>query len=152
VEKSPYSPEAVRSLIAEYDRLVKELKERIPQMVDPDTGVHPVKTVYSRDEMYSNYNASLVPDLRICNIAGYRVSWQTSLGGAPAQLIQLNKKAWSGDHCSMDPSVVPGIFFSNRKIEIPPRMIDLSPTILSCLGLAVPSDLEGKPFIEGPKR
>lgn len=136
----------------EYDALCKELKERIPQMVDPDTGEHPVKAVYTRDEMYSNYNASLVPDLRICNIAGYRVSWQTSLGGAPSKLIQLNKKAWSGDHCSMDPSVVPGIFFSNRKIERAPRMIDVSPTILSCLGLKVPADLEGKPFIDGPKR
>ena len=31
--------------------------------------------------------------------AGYRASWQTSLGGVPATLIEDNRQLWSGDHC-----------------------------------------------------
>ena len=48
---------------------------------------------------------------------GYRVSWQTSLGGIPPEMIELNERRWSADHCSVDPSQVPGVFFSSRPIE-----------------------------------
>ncbi len=132
---------------AEYDALCRKLKREMPQMVDPETGAHPVYAVYTRDEMYRGYDPDLTPDLRVTNIPGYRVSWQTSLGGAPPELIGINKKPWSGDHCSMDPSFVPGMFFTNRRVTAPPNMLDMAPTILRCLGVKTPADLEGHPLI-----
>ncbi len=137
---------------AEYDALCAELKRDMPRMVDPQTGAHPVYAVYTRDEMYKDYDPDLTPDLRATNIPGYRVSWQTSLGGAPPELISINTKPWSGDHCSNDPSFVPGMFFSNRPVTAAPNMLDMAPTVLHCLGVKIPSGLEGRPIIGAAAR
>jgi bisphosphoglycerate-independent phosphoglycerate mutase (AlkP superfamily) len=95
--------------------------------------------------MYSDYRGELIPDLRVANSLGYRVSWQTTLGGFGKSVIEDNDRAWTGDHCSNDPSVVPGILFSNRAFDKEfPRMLDLMPTILDALGLEVPEGLDGE--------
>ncbi len=66
---------------------------------------------------------------------GYRVSWQSCLGGVDEPVIFENDSPWSADHCSVDPAQVPGIFFSTFKIERPnPRVVDVAPTILSWAG------------------
>lgn len=135
----------------EYDALLGELKESMPKMVDPETGERPVHAAYTRDELYVKYDPDLTPDLRVTNTPNYRVSWQTSLGGVPEKLVESNDKAWSGDHCSLDPSFVPGLLLSNRMFKDDPRMIDVAPTILDALGVAVPTDLEGAPLWEGAK-
>jgi predicted AlkP superfamily phosphohydrolase/phosphomutase len=132
---------------AEYDALLADIKRELPQLVDPDTGQKPVFAVYTRDELYKGYDPDLTPDLRVTNSPGYRVSWQTSLGGAPERLIEPNEKAWSGDHCSLDPSFVPGIFFCNRPVAGDPQMLDLAPTILSLSGVPAPKDLEGRALL-----
>ena len=131
---------------AERDALVAELKEKMPQMVDPLTGEKPVYKVYERDEIYRGYDPAITPDLRATNTPGYRVSWQTSLGGVPELLVEDNMKAWSGDHCSVDPDFVPGILLSNRKLSSKPNMLDVAPTILKLLGTPVPKEFEGKPL------
>ncbi len=132
----------------EYDALMARLKKELPEMVDPDTGGKPVFAVYTRDELYKGYDPNLTPDLRVANPPGYRVSWQTSLGGAPERLVEPNDTPWSGDHCSLDPSFVPGVFFCNRKVDLNPDMLDMAPTILSLSGVKPPADLEGRPLLE----
>ncbi len=74
---------------------------------------------------------------------GYRTSWQTSLGAVPAGIIVANMKKWSGDHCASDPSDTQGIFFSNRQFPAQPSILDISPTVLSLLGVAPPDRLDG---------
>ena len=74
---------------------------------------------------------------------GYRTSWQTSLGAVPAGIIVANMKKWSGDHCASDPSDTQGIFFSNRPFPASPSILDVSPTVLSLLGVAPPEKLDG---------
>lgn len=127
----------------EYEDVVKFIIEEMPKMVDPETGERPVCKVYRREEIYKNYDENLVPDLRVSNNPGYRVSWQTSLGGVPDNLIVDNLKPWSGDHCSLDPQWVKGMFISNRKIEGKVNIIDIAPTILNILKVK-PVDMEGR--------
>ena len=87
----------------------------------------------------------MMPDLFIANNAGYRVSWQTSLGGIPPQLFEINKKKWSGDHCSLDPEITKGIFFSNRRYDVAGvNILDIYPTICRELGVSLPGDLDGR--------
>jgi predicted AlkP superfamily phosphohydrolase/phosphomutase len=74
-------------------------------LVDPDTGEHPIARVFTRDEMYTGFDPNTIPDLRAANALNYRVSWQTSLGGVPPDLMEDNLKPWSGDHCSNDPEL-----------------------------------------------
>jgi predicted AlkP superfamily phosphohydrolase/phosphomutase len=130
---------------AEYDALKKELQTRLVAMVDPETNEHPVRRVLTREEAYKKFDPNMIPDLFVMNNDGYRVSWQTSLGGVPKALFEDNKAVWSGDHCSVDPEIVKGIFFTNRKLTTAraPYIADVYPTVLGALGVRAPYELDG---------
>jgi len=134
---------------SEYEELKRELQAKMEGWVDEATGLNPVAKVYSREEAYGTFNAQLIPDLIVTNNPYYRVSWQTSLGGIPSNLIEENAQVWSGDHCSLYPPAIPGIFFSNIKImdEETPFMGDIYPTILELYGVAPPYELPGKSLL-----
>jgi len=129
----------------EYENLRKELQEKLVQMVDPETGEHPVSRVVTREEAYSAFDPNLIPDMFILNSKGYRVSWQTSLGGVQKNLFETNDNVWSGDHCSLDPELVKGIFFYNHKVKLDhdPYIADIYPTVLDLLGVESPYKLDG---------
>ncbi|MGZ8711489.1 MAG: alkaline phosphatase family protein [Thermoanaerobaculia bacterium] len=130
---------------AEYDALKAELKEKLVAMVDPETGEHPVRRVVTREEAYRKFDPNMIPDLFVMNNDGYRVSWQTSLGGVPKNVFDDNKQVWSGDHCSVDPEIVKGIFFMNRKLATPrpPYIGDIYPTVLGAMGVQAPYEVVG---------
>ncbi|MCP3979903.1 MAG: hypothetical protein GY716_11400 [bacterium] len=132
----------------EYEEVRRTIKKGLEELVDDETGEHPVTRVWLREEMYSDFDPNLIPDLRVANNAGYRVSWQTSLGGFGPTVVEDNLDPWSGDHCSLDPTQVRGIFFSNRPINTTaPRMIDLAPTILEALEVEVPPVMDGRSLL-----
>ena len=111
-----------------------------------------MRHVYRRETVYRSFNPDLIPDLFIANNSKYRVSWQTSLGGIPAQLFEINDKKWSGDHCSFDQEITKGIFLSNRRFDADgATMLDFYPTILAELGVPLPANLEGKVLKERPR-
>ena len=130
---------------AEYDALKQELKTKLVAMVDPATGERPVRRVVTREEAYRKFDPNMIPDLVVMNNDGYRVSWQTSLGGVPKEVFEDNKNVWSGDHCSVDPEIVRGIFFMNRKLTTPraPYIADVYPTVLAALGVKAPYEVDG---------
>jgi predicted AlkP superfamily phosphohydrolase/phosphomutase len=123
------------------NRIIKGLKE----LKDPETGEKVIRNVYKREDIYSGPYFSQTPDLVVGFNDGYRVSWQTSLGGIPEKVIEENRKKWSGDHCSFDPEITKGILLINRKARIEnPNIIDLAPTILRLFDLPVPENIDGK--------
>ena len=130
---------------AEYEALKAELKKSLLTMTDPENGEHPVRRVFAREEIYREFDPNMIPDLFVTNNDGYRVSWQTSLGGIPKDLVEPNKQPWSGDHCSVDPDIVKGIFFYNRKLatDRAPYIADIYPTVLGLLGVKAPYRLDG---------
>lgn len=130
----------------EYDALKQELKEKLQAMVDPSTGRNPVSRVFTREEAYGAFDPNVMPDLIVANSEGYRVSWQTSLGGVQKEIFAENDAVWSGDHCSLDPELVKGIFFSNRKLEraSEPYIADIYPTVLAHFGVDAPYEVDGK--------
>jgi hypothetical protein len=78
---------------------------------------------------------------------GYRTSWEAALGRVAARIFADNEKAWSGDHC-VDPTLVPGVLFSNLKLDAEnPGIEDMAPTALRLFGLEPPGWMEGKPVI-----
>ena len=130
---------------AEYDALKAELKQRLVAMQDPEDGARPIRRVLAREEVYRKFDPNMIPDLFILNNDGYRVSWQTSLGGVPKDVFQPNKAVWSGDHCSVDPEIVKGIFFTNRRLGSAraPYIADVYPTVLGALGVKAPYEVDG---------
>ena len=74
----------------------------------------------------------------------YRGSWDTALGGTPAELIEDNDDRWSGDHCIAH-QIVPGILVTNRDVAVnDPNLTDLAPTILSEFGIDKPAEMTGR--------
>ena len=86
------------------------------------------------------------PDFVVGYNAGYRISWDGASGMASGPIFEDNVKAWSGDH-GVDPRLVPGIFFSNRAIDVDdPALIDIAPTALKLFGVEPPAHMDGKPL------
>ncbi|HUP65296.1 MAG TPA: alkaline phosphatase family protein [Thermoanaerobaculia bacterium] len=130
---------------AEYDALKVEIAQKLQALVDPENGESPVSRVVPREEAYSRFDPNVIPDLFVLNNPGYRVSWQTSLGGVQKDLFTVNDRVWSGDHCSLDPEKVKGIFFMNRKLttDRPPYIADIYATVLDLLNVEPPYELDG---------
>ncbi|MFT7618868.1 MAG: putative AlkP superfamily phosphohydrolase/phosphomutase [Planctomycetota bacterium] len=103
--------------------------------------------VASMDRGADIYSANVVPggraDIYVGFNRGYRVSWQSCLGGVDEPVVFENDSAWSADHCSVDPGQVPGVIFTTLKLkEGPRRVVDIAPTILDWAGH--PRDLGDK--------
>jgi predicted AlkP superfamily phosphohydrolase/phosphomutase len=130
---------------AEYEAVRNELIEAFSALRDPDTGEPVVRKVYKREEIFKGPYFDEAPDLVVGFHEGYRVSWQTSLGGIPPDVIEPNERRWSADHCSVDPDLVPGVFFASRPIERDSAAIeDIAPTVLRHFGVTLPADLDGR--------
>ena len=143
-------PEGIVAPDAGREALKREIAAKLRDWVDPTTGTHVVRNVYLNQEIFKGPYASDAPDLYVGFENGYRASWQTALGGSPAALLEDNMKDWSGDHL-VDPSLVPGVLFANRRITLPnPTLYDLAPTVLRFLGFddarLAAEDLDGKPL------
>ena len=65
-------------------------------------------------------------------------------------VFEDNVKCWSGDHC-VDPNVVPGVLFVNRKLEAEnPGIEDLAPTVLHLFGVEPPKWMDGRALVPPP--
>lgn len=90
------------------------------------------------------------PDLLVGFAEGYRVSWDCAHGFVTPDVIEDNTKSWSGDHC-MDPRIVPGILFTNLKIDDDaPSLMDMAPTVLDLFGIDAPAHMVGKSLVKDP--
>ncbi len=134
---------------AETQKIKKEIADRLTSLYDEKFASNVINKVYNRDEIFWGPYINEAPDLLVGYNIGYRSSWQTALGSVPEEIIEDNKKAWSGDHLS-DPSLLPGVLFTNRKIEAAnPAIVDVVPTILKILGIPEDEfkDMDGRPFM-----
>jgi predicted AlkP superfamily phosphohydrolase/phosphomutase len=132
---------------AEADTLKKELIGRLSGLRDPDDGALAIMNMYSAQELYKGPYLDAAPDLIVGYAAGYRTSWDAAVGKVAASVFEDNTKAWSGDHC-VDPHLVPGVLFSNRKLHAEnPGIEDMAPTALGLFGVPAPAWMEGRSVI-----
>ena len=111
--------------------LKTEIAARLRALRDGDSIV--VNDVFDAAAIYSGAHTGDAPDLVVGYAPGYRASWQTTLGAAPAALVEDNLQDWSGDHC-IDPSAVPGVLFTSFPLDTTVANIgDLSSLILQRL-------------------
>jgi predicted AlkP superfamily phosphohydrolase/phosphomutase len=131
----------------EAEQLKKELREKLRGLVDPQTGRVAIRAVFDSQFVYAGPYAENAPDLIVGYNQGYRAAWESVKGKITGAVFEDNSKAWSGDHC-IDPRLVPGVLFCNRKISSHrPAIIDIAPTVLELFGLGLPPHLEGKPLV-----
>jgi predicted AlkP superfamily phosphohydrolase/phosphomutase len=130
----------------EYRKLADELSAKLLTMEDPKTATKIVRAVYKRDDVYSGEYLDNASDLQVGFEDGYRVSWQTALGGSPPGIVYPNMKKWSGDHGAYDYKITAGTLISSRKLVGDTRIIDIAPTVLKYFGVPIPKDIDGRPL------
>jgi len=128
----------------EYLKVIDEIREKIIQHRDPDTGEQVLHSTYFRDDIYTGSEVVHAGDIQLTFSSGYRTSWQTSLGGVPEHIVVANLKKWSGDHCASDPADTKGFLVSNRKlVSADPNLIDIAPTLYSFFDIPIPEEVDG---------
>jgi len=129
---------------AEAPALRAEIKQKLEALVDEERdGAQAIPRVFDPHRMYRGPFMDDAPDLLVGYARGYRASWDTARGMGGEQVIEDNTRHWTGDHC-MDPSLVPGVIFSSRRLQSQgARMIDVAPTVLDLLGVAKPPNMTG---------
>jgi predicted AlkP superfamily phosphohydrolase/phosphomutase len=124
--------------------LRKELIKKLAGLRDEEKGQIGIRSVYAAGTIYKGPYLDAAPDLIVGYAAGYRTSWEAAVGKVSARVFEDNTKAWSGDHC-VDPLLVPGVLFSNRKVQAQdPGIEDMAPTALELFGVQPPAWMEGK--------
>jgi predicted AlkP superfamily phosphohydrolase/phosphomutase len=132
---------------AEATAIATELAGKLLTLTDPETGTRIVRAVYNRDDIYSGEFVGNAAELQVGMEDGYRVSWQTTLGGTPAGLVYPNMKKWSGDHGGYDVATTAGVLISNKPLSgASASIIDIAPTVLKFFGVTIPSTIDGKPL------
>src|SRR5207245_3163351 len=99
-----------------------------------------------RDDVYTGPFLKNASELQVGFADGYRVSWQTSLGGSPPGIVYPNMKKWSGDHGSYDYKSTAGTLITSRALDgsTARSVMDIAPTVLKYFGVPIPSDIDGK--------
>ena len=130
---------------AESKALADELSAKLLTLVDPTDGSRIIRAVYKRDDIYSGEYIGNAAELQVGMDDGYRVSWQTTLGGSPQGIVYDNTKKWSGDHGGYDFATTAGVLIASKPINTQtPSIMDIAPTVLQFFGLPVPNYIDGK--------
>jgi predicted AlkP superfamily phosphohydrolase/phosphomutase len=128
----------------EYRRLVAEIAAKLEALVDPETGRRAVRRVRATWEHFDGPYRLDAPDLLIGYEGGYRSSWECATGAVSAAVFSDNTRSWSGDHC-VDPDLVPGVFFCNRRIAVErPRLIDIPVSVVELFGQKRARHMQGE--------
>jgi len=133
------------ALIEELRRGLLALENPYLTAEDRADGVpaRPIQRVLELATLYGGPLRHAAPDLQLAFAPGYRISWQTALLGgmrAMGEVFETNEVPWSGDHCSCDPAVVPGILVVNRPLpeapaDRPYHVRDVCATVLRHFGI-----------------
>ena len=130
----------------EYETLVEELMGKLRELRDPKDDRKAILDVFASKDFYDGPYRFDAPDLIIGYDGGFRNSWDCATGAVPAEVFSDNTKSWSGDHC-VDPRIVPGIFFSNLKLNTEtPNLLDMAPSVMRLFGQKAPDYMQGKPI------
>jgi predicted AlkP superfamily phosphohydrolase/phosphomutase len=127
--------------------LKRELIQKLTGLAEAETGEIALQNVYDARSIYNGPYTEAAPDLITGYAAGYRASWGAATGRVAASVFEENAKCWSGDHC-VDPSLVPGVLFTNQKLFAEdPGIEDMAPTVLRLFGIDPPKWMEGRALL-----
>lgn len=125
--------------------LARRIAGDLEDLEDPEQEAAPVRRAVPSDEVYEGDETGEVPDVLMGYGDGYRISWESAIGGFNGTVISDNENKWSGDH-GLEPSRIPGTLMTNfdcspgDEIGLP----DLIPGLFNRIGLDVPDAMDGR--------
>ncbi len=123
---------------------LKRLREKLETIVDPDTKTKVVEKVLTRDEVYHGDKVDLLPDVIVKPAAGYSFTGQY-LEGQKKLFVEVRRGRdfHMGMHHSDGIIVASGDGVKRGGQIAGSRLIDVAPTVLGFLGVAIPSEMDG---------
>jgi len=134
-------------IVTDRKAVAREIARKLEAYTDPKSGRTVVYKAHLREDVYAGGHLYEAPDIIVGFYPGYRMAWQTAIGGLTPTVLVENTKKWRGDHL-MDPSFVPGVLFSNVKIDRESAsQMDVAPTVLDAVGVKVPESMDGRSLL-----
>ena len=128
--------------------LLAEMKAKLLNAADPETGDKVFHAVYLGPDVYKGQSEAEAPDIQLGYEEGYQTDKPSAAGAAPEKLFIPNDDKWSGEHAASDVAATPGILLANKPLSENPAIIDIGVTALKHLGMDAPGDFEGKSLIK----
>jgi predicted AlkP superfamily phosphohydrolase/phosphomutase len=127
---------------------------KLSELTDPDTRprIHPLSSVHLREDLYRGPHVNEASDLIVSWKRGYRtyLSWRANEWAG--DVVADNARRWSGDHVTVDPALVPGVFFCSQTVEASRiGLEDVAPTVLALLGVTPSEAMDGQAVLPGVK-
>jgi predicted AlkP superfamily phosphohydrolase/phosphomutase len=133
---------------AEYDAACAELIEEISKLEHADTGAPAVREVVRTDTVYGPELHANIPDLvvRFDGSSGPIHAVRSSRVGTVSIPIEQHSLQRSGDHTPHSRIWIrgPGVAAGEARDE--GHSLDIAPTVLSLLDVAIPSEFDGRPL------
>jgi predicted AlkP superfamily phosphohydrolase/phosphomutase len=99
----------------ETNLVLHKLKEDLLAWKGPD-GSQVINGLQTNTEAFEGVYSKFGPDLVVGYNTGYRASSETGMGEWGDKTLEENLSHWGADHC-IDASLVPGVLFSNRRLD-----------------------------------
>lgn len=130
----------------EYEALRTRILAEARSVRDPRTGEPVVVEAYRREELYHGDRLETAPDLILVTRDCYKggVGVETLVEQVPREVLSK----LSGVHRMDGIILAQGPHLRHNTTIEGARIVDVAPTILHLLGLAIPEDMDGKPLTE----
>lgn len=129
------------------EALRTELAARLSGLRDEGTGEIAIQSAWKSSDLYHGPYLNSAPDILIGYAEQYGPSRDTVRGEVGPNVFEDSCDRQCGGHC-VEPSLVPGVLFSNLKITMDsPGLEDMAPTALSLFGVEAPAWMEGRPVV-----
>jgi predicted AlkP superfamily phosphohydrolase/phosphomutase len=137
----------------QYKYLIKYLKEKLLELIDPETGERMVDQVFEKEEIYKGPYLEKAPDLsvRIKNYS-YLISDGISLRALITRGFSKPVTQARGFHRPEGIFIAYGKNIMEGKNITPANIMDVAPTILYALNIPVPKEMDGRVLKEIFKR
>jgi len=125
--------------LEDYDSLCEQIKQKLLDLRDKDNSFV-IENVYKREEVYNGKYRMSAPDLLVMAKQGY--NFNTNVFERTTIFSKnKNRRDHQGSHDINGILVISGA--NPRQLLYPPSIVDLCPTILNLLGIAVPDYMDG---------
>ncbi len=121
----------------EREELIRELKEDLLNLRDPETGERVVEAVYRREELYSGPYVAEAPDLVVAPKPRYSVERHVRGSAIERSTLKRADHTPNGVFFALGPDVA-------RGVSVEAVVYDVAPTVLHSLGLPVPVNVDGR--------
>ncbi len=134
-------PEGIVSPGKEYKKFIKEIRDELSELEDPESGEKVLQHVFFKEDIYKGEHLAEAPDIVFLPERTYYALGQHNF---PSNSWVETTRVKTGCHTMNGVVMMIGEGIKEGKEIKEARIIDLAPTILAALGVPIPNDLDGE--------